>query len=75
MTYLSDVAYKLNRRGPRTDPCGTPNGMCCGQDNVPDMLILWYLSEKYDLNNRRAEPEKLKYEGIVKGLNDTITTL
>ena len=39
--------YKVNRTGPRTDPCDTPNGRCCGQDNEPDMLMLWYLSEKY----------------------------
>ena len=57
MTWLSDVVYKLNRTGPRTDPCGTPNGRCCGQDSVPDMLILWSKSEKYGLNHRRAGPE------------------
>ena len=58
MTWLSDVVYKLNRSGPRMDPCGTPNGRYYGQDNGPDtMLILWYLSEKYDLNHRRAGPE------------------
>ena len=26
--------------GPRTDPCGTPNGKWFGQDHVPDMLML-----------------------------------
>ena len=61
MTWLSDVVYKLNRTGPRTDPCGTPNGRFCGQDSVPDMLILWYLSEKYDLNHRRAGLEMPNY--------------
>ena len=42
------------------DPCGTPNGMCCGQDSVPDMLMRWFLSEKYDLNHRRAVSEMPK---------------
>ena len=60
MTWLSDVVYKLNRTGPRMDLCGTPNGRCCGQDNVPDMFMLWCLSEKYDLNHRRGGPEMPK---------------
>ena len=51
MTWLSDVVYKLNGTGPRTDPCDTPNGRGCGQDSVPDLLMLWYLSEKYNLNH------------------------
>ena len=51
------VVYKLIRTGSRTDPCGTPNGRCCWQDSVPDMLMLWCLSEKYDLNHRRAVQE------------------
>ena len=45
-----DVVYKLNRTKTRTDPCSTLNGRCCGQDSVLDMLILWCLSKKYDLN-------------------------
>ena len=39
---------------------GIPNGRCCGQDSVPDMLMLWYLFEKYDLNHRRTVPEMPK---------------
>ena len=42
---------KLIRTGPRTNPCGTQNERCCGQDSVPDKLMLWCLSEKYDLNH------------------------
>ena len=57
MTWQKDVVYKLNRTGPRMDPCGTLNGRCCEQDNVPDIVMLWCLSEKYDLNHRRAGPE------------------
>ena len=60
MTRQKYVVYKLNRTRPRTDPCGTPNGRCCGQDSVPDMLMLWYMSEKYDLNPRRVVPEMPK---------------
>ena len=44
--------YKLNRTGPGTDPCGTSNVRCCGQDSVPYLLMFWCLSEKYDLNHR-----------------------
>ena len=47
MNRLGDVGYKLKRTGPRTDPCGTPNGM----------LILWYRFDKYELNHRRAVRE------------------
>ena len=32
-----DVVYKINRTEPRTDPCGTPSGRCCGHDSVPDI--------------------------------------
>ena len=67
MTWLSDAVYKLNRTQLRTDPCGTPNGRCCGQDSVLDMLMLWCLSEKYELSYRRAVPEI-----VVKGLNDQL---
>ena len=45
MTWLRDVVYKLNRTGPKTDPCGTPNGRCFGQDSEPDILMHWCLSE------------------------------
>ena len=45
------MLYKLNRTGPRTVPCSTPNGRCGGQDSVPGILMLWCLSEKYDLNH------------------------
>ena len=57
MTWLRDVVDKLNRTGLRTDPCGTPNGRCCGQDSVSGMLMLQCLSEKYDLNHRRDVQE------------------
>ena len=70
MTWLRDVVYKLKRTGPRTYPCGTLNRRCCGQDSVPDMLILWCLCEKYDLNHRRAVPEMQNVYENVKGLND-----
>ena len=63
MTWLSDVVYKLNRTWPRTDPCGTPYGRCGGQDNVPDMLMPWCMSKKYDLNHQKSQNV---YEGVVK---------
>ena len=72
MTWLSDVVYKLNRTGPRTNPSGTPNGRC-GHNKVPDMLMLWYLSEKYNLNEELGQKCQNVYEGIVKGLNDSVS--
>ena len=32
----------------------------CFPDSVPDMIMIWFLSEKYDLNHRRAGPEMPK---------------
>ena len=29
----------VERKGPRTDPCGTPNGRCCGPDSNYDVYI------------------------------------
>ena len=58
--YLVSIQlHKCAQVGPITDPCSTLNGRC-GQDNVPDMLVLWCLSEKYDLNHRRAGLEMSK---------------
>ena len=67
MTWLSYIVYHLSRTGLRTDPSGTPNRRCCGQDNVPDMLMLWCLSEKYDLNHRRTVHQ---CQNVDEGLND-----
>ena len=51
MTQLSDVVHQLNRKGTRTNPGGTPNGMCLGRERESDKLILCYRSEKYELNH------------------------
>ena len=72
MTWLRDVVYKLNRIGPRMDPCGTPNGRCCGQDNVPDMLILRYLSDMSLTTEELGQKCQNIYGGVVKGLNDQL---
>ena len=42
---------------PRTDPCGTPNGLYFGHECEPDTSILWYRFDKYELNHRRSMPE------------------
>ena len=60
MTRLS-VVYQLKRTGPRTDPCGTPNGIYLGHGREPNMLILWYRFDKYEPNHRSAMPEIPKY--------------
>ena len=33
------VMIEIMGTGPRTDPWEIPNGRCCEQDNVPDMLM------------------------------------
>ena len=57
---LDERVHKLSRTGPRKDPCGALNGMCCGQDGELDIIMLWCMSEKYDLNQRITVPEMLK---------------
>jgi len=51
MTQLSNVVHKLNSTGIRTNPGGTPNGMCLGRERESDKLILWYQYDKYELNH------------------------
>ena len=57
MTWLRDVVYKLNRTGPRTDPCGTPNERCLTLSRPPYSLALLTLSRPpYSLTSLLSRP-------------------
>ena len=46
MTRLWDVVYETQSTGPRNS-----NGVSLRQKRHPDMFILWYCSDKYELNH------------------------
>ena len=46
--------YKVNRNGPRTDPCGTPNVNVTGDDLTLPTLTIWVLPVRYDLIHSKA---------------------
>ena len=51
-----DRRYKLNRTGPNTEPCGTPNLITMVSDVVFPSLILWVLPIKKLLNHDKTVP-------------------
>ena len=46
----------LNSNGPRTDPCGTPNGTDVGDELSLPIRTSCFLSAKYDLSQSSAAP-------------------
>ena len=49
-----DLKYTLNRTGPRTDPCGTPNLISITSETLFPYLILWDLPVRKLLNHERT---------------------
>ncbi len=52
----SGVIYAVNSNGPRTDPCGTPNGTEVGGELSLSIRTSCFLSAKYDLSQSSAAP-------------------
>ncbi len=52
----SDVVYVEKRRGPRTDPWGTPVTSLCSVDASPPQATLKDLPLRYDSNQRSGIP-------------------
>ena len=50
----SGQVYRVNRIGPRTDPCGTPKDNVTGDDLAFPTLTFWVLPVRYDLIHSRA---------------------
>ena len=46
--------YRVNRIGPRTDPCGAPKDNATGDDITFPTLTFWVLPVRYDLIYSRA---------------------
>ena len=42
------VVYIMKRRGPRTEPCGTPYEEVCEEERVPPHLTRKKRNERYD---------------------------
>ena len=45
------MVYKVNRRGPRTEPCGTPNSSSHNLERVDPILIDWHQWLKQEVNH------------------------
>ena len=47
--------YRTKRTGPKTEPWGTPKLRGASSDLSPLTVTIWVLSERYDLNQDKAE--------------------
>lgn len=47
----------VNKSGPNTDPCGTPQVRLADDDFEPQEVTQKDLDSRYDLNQESAEPE------------------
>ena len=59
---LRGCVYKINTRGPRTEPWGTPNDRGIGDDKEPFILTDWFRPDIYDLNQFKIVLEKPNHE-------------
>ena len=59
MTRLSDVYLSLKNRTKDRSLClcGTPNGIYLRHEREPNVLILLYRFDKYEVNHRRVVQE------------------
>ena len=56
MRSIRPAVYKMNSRGPRTDPCGTPNRTIFCVATAEPRLTLSTLFVRYDWNQSSAAP-------------------
>ena len=59
---LSGVVYSENKRGPRTDPLGTPYMSLENLDRVQPTFTAWNMSVKYGGNYLSAVPQTPNHE-------------
>ena len=52
------MVYKVKSRGPRTEPCGTPQKSGFVDERTLLILINWDLFVMNDENHFRTDPEK-----------------
>lgn len=51
-----------NYKGPKTEPCGTPNETNCASEKQLSIFICWVLSVRYEKHHYNSGPET-PYEG------------
>ena len=49
--------YRVNRKGPRTEPCGTPHEVWSAAEKQLAIFMVWCLPGMYDKNQFRAVPD------------------
>lgn len=55
--WLRGVVYRMKRRGPRTEPCGTPQARLVGMEDSPEARTEKKRDDKYELIQSRDVPE------------------
>ena len=58
ITITKSAVYNRNRRGPRTDPCGTPKSTIAGVDLLSLQRTNWVRWSKYDTNHWSTTPSR-----------------
>ena len=56
MSELSDLVYRVNSSGPRTEPWGTLYSINTGNDNSPSTETVWKHLLRYDVIHARGIP-------------------
>ena len=57
MSVVRGFVYKMNRIGPRTEPCGTPKLGKVGGESLLLMVTVWVLLERWVLSQLRGASE------------------
>ena len=55
-TFARSFMYGKNKRGPRTEPCGTPQLISKVSEVLPQTETYCFLSVRYDLNHCSGIP-------------------
>ena len=61
ITWLRSFIYSKNRRGPRTDPWGTPKFIAARTYSYPFIDTSWWWLDRYDLNQSFETPQIPKW--------------
>ena len=56
--YWISFIYIRNKRGPRTEPCGTPQSMDCCSEITPLISVVCFRLLKYDEHKSDITPRK-----------------
>ena len=64
---LSGVVYSENKRGPSTEPWGTPYMSFENLDRLEPTFTAWNLSIKYEVNHLSAVPQTPNHEARQSG--------